>query len=131
MTFFGLPPFFPFARAAATFAADVTLPPFRPSATAWGFLLTRQLRNAGAKVRDLPRVIGQRLTGSQMVTAAGAALTAPCFGGDFFVLMANGGGERVTQGKRNLQPTDSVRVRRHTERINPSGLDVNKKVRAA
>jgi hypothetical protein len=34
----GLPPFAPLAFAAATFAADVAFPPFRPSATAAGFL---------------------------------------------------------------------------------------------
>lgn len=38
-TFFGLPPFFPFARAASAFATVLALPPFLPSATACGFLL--------------------------------------------------------------------------------------------
>lgn len=37
-TFFGRPPFAPLALAASAFASDVTLPPFRPSATAAGFL---------------------------------------------------------------------------------------------
>lgn len=37
-TFFGRPPFAPLARAASALASDVTLPPFRPSATAAGFL---------------------------------------------------------------------------------------------
>lgn len=36
--FFGRPPFAPFARAAVAFASDRTDPPFRPSATAAGFL---------------------------------------------------------------------------------------------
>lgn len=36
--FLGRPPLAPFARAAAAFASDVTLPPLRPSATAAGFL---------------------------------------------------------------------------------------------
>jgi hypothetical protein len=34
----GRPPFLPLARDAAAFVSDVTLPPFRPSATAAGFL---------------------------------------------------------------------------------------------
>lgn len=38
MSFFGRPPFAPFARAAAVFASDVDLPPLRPSFTAAGFL---------------------------------------------------------------------------------------------
>ena len=41
MSYFGLggrPPRLPFSRAAAAFASDVTLPPFRPSVTAAGFL---------------------------------------------------------------------------------------------
>lgn len=36
--FFGRPPFAPFRRAAAVFAALVTLPPLRPNSTAAGFL---------------------------------------------------------------------------------------------
>lgn len=35
---FGHPPFLPFSRAAAVLAADVACPPFRPNATAAGFL---------------------------------------------------------------------------------------------
>ena len=35
---FGYPPLAPFARAAAALASERTLPPFRPSATAAGFL---------------------------------------------------------------------------------------------
>lgn len=37
-TFVGRPPLAPLARAASALASDVTLPPFRPSATAAGFL---------------------------------------------------------------------------------------------
>jgi hypothetical protein len=44
--FFGLPPFAPFARAAAALASDVDLPPFRPSETAAGFLRGMALRVA-------------------------------------------------------------------------------------
>ena len=35
----GRPPSFPFSRTAAVFAALVARPPFRPSATAWGFFV--------------------------------------------------------------------------------------------
>src|SRR4051812_7198191 len=46
--FFTAPPFFPFSRAAAALAADVTLPPFCPRATACGFFFMRSSMDPSA-----------------------------------------------------------------------------------
>jgi hypothetical protein len=49
MTFFGLPPFWPLTRAASALASLRALPPFRPSATAAGFL-----RGTADRQRGIP-----------------------------------------------------------------------------
>jgi hypothetical protein len=131
-TFFGLPPFRPFACAAAVFAGDVTCPPFRPSATACGFLLTER-RRPRPQPDQFTAYIRQCQHRDLMVMAAGVVLLAPVFGGHLFRLPTHGARERVTQGNRQGRPRNQGGryVVDHVERINPSGLDVNNKVRAA
>jgi hypothetical protein len=50
-TFFGRPPFAPFARAASALASERTLPPLRPKATAAGFL--RGTADSQSRVAEL------------------------------------------------------------------------------
>ena len=118
--FFGLPPFRPFACAAAVFAGDVTWPPFRPSATACGFLAMRgHLRLKASNQRHEVGVLGH---GEPIVQRVGARLRE-FDGAGLFGETHTGRAERVVGG-------ESSNAVDHVERINPSDWDVNNKVRA-
>lgn len=82
-TFRGLPPFLPFSRAASALASLVTCPPFRPSATAAGFLRdTAWPREVGAQFSVIhlckAAVVAYQLR--QLVKGVAIDLTARAFG---------------------------------------------------
>jgi hypothetical protein len=124
MTFLGLPPFFPLARAASAFAGVVAFPPFLPSAAACGFLATACRHYALSSVaedderetRDFvavlfqwaDQVIGGHCEDCRAVQCGGAQ----CMSG------------QVRRGS-------GVEFVNHKERINPSDWVVNNKMRAA
>jgi hypothetical protein len=124
MTFFGLPPFFPFARAAATFAGVVALPPLRPSAAACGFLAAMR-GHLGFQRRDLRREARKFLLREKVVMAARPTGGTQRHGGGLFSLTHTGG----SKGIGNSAAGDFVRD--HVERINPSDWDVNNKMKGA
>ena len=119
MTFFGLPPFLPLARAAATFAAVVAFPPFLPIATACGFLAT-----GGTRLGVEPQV--QRAGGGVAVALgverdrrAEGVRAASVEGVNHRLLGARAHG---VEGGRGV----GVRVvRHHEDSINPNVWDVN------
>ncbi len=120
MTVFGLPPFLPFSRAAVALAALATFPPLRPRATACGFLDMRGLRFQARNQRHEVRVLGH----GEAVVETVRPLRRDDDGAGFFREADTGRAEGVGSG----EGSNSVD---HVERINPSGLVVNNKVRAA
>jgi hypothetical protein len=91
-TFFGRPPFLPFARAAAALAGVETplpaRPPLRPSATAWGFLRGIYRTSSGSQmtcpygspkstISKSPKSSSSRYPGAPRGTA-GALLSGDC-----------------------------------------------------
>jgi len=120
MTFFGLPPFLPFSRAAAAFAALATCPPFRPRATACGFLDMRGLRFQARNQRHEVGVLGH----GEAVVETVRPLRRDDDSAGFFGETHTGRAEGVGSG----EGSNAVD---HVERINPSGSVVNNKVRTA
>jgi hypothetical protein len=124
MAFRGLPPFLPLARAASALAALDTCPPFRPSATACGFLATGQRLQLGFKAGHERLLVGQLGHGEQMRLRP-LAVGGSRHDGSLFLSHAH------TGAVKGVGHGGDAKCVRHEERITQAIGIVNDKVRAA